>query len=96
MKTFSKKLPVVFNLPIEWTDEDWAKPLVQRAGENECTHARSPLRNGLLHQCNVGRRARRGFTLIELLVVIGIIAILAALIFPVLGWVRLRAKINMA
>jgi prepilin-type N-terminal cleavage/methylation domain-containing protein len=35
---------------------------------------------------------RRGFTLVELLVVIAIIAILAALLFPVLTWGKARAK----
>jgi len=39
-----------------------------------------------------GRRARAGFTLIELLVVIGVIAILAAILFPVFAQAREAAR----
>ncbi|MGH7940675.1 MAG: prepilin-type N-terminal cleavage/methylation domain-containing protein [Limisphaerales bacterium] len=42
------------------------------------------VRNGAIMQCSL-RQARGGFTLIELLVVIAIIAILAALLMPVLN-----------
>jgi len=39
-------------------------------------------------------RCTRAFTLIELLVVVGIIAALAALLFPVLGTVRARSRVS--
>lgn len=97
MKTFSKKSPAVMNLPIAWTDEDWAKPLVICAPAVCCPSDRlAAPRLGLIHRCRAGRRGRRGFTLIELLVVISIIAVLAALLLPALAKAKLAAKIKAA